>query len=105
MHRYHADEPAWLPQSLTGAQTEANRSAVQVNESLEDAVLDFLDGWPDGELFRLADAKTAIQPRLNGELPSDRQLSVELQRLDCEAIGQRRHNGRRGRWWAKPVPF
>ena len=105
LHRFHAGEEAWLPQSLTEAQTAANRSAVQVDENREDAINEFLDGWPDGELFRLADVKMVIRPRLTGDLPSDRQLSVDLQALDCEAIGQRRHNGRKGRWWAKPVPF
>ena len=105
VHRYHAGETAWLPAALTEAQTAANRSAVQVDENLEDAMLAFFDGWPEGELFRLADVKMAIQPRINGILPSDKQLSVELQRLDCEALGQRRHNGHKGRWWAKPIPF
>ena len=105
LHRYHAGETAWLPQSLTAAQTAANRSAVQVDENREDAINEFLDGWPDGELFRLADVKMAVRPQLTGDLPSDRQLSVDLQALDCESLGQRRHNGRKGRWWAKPIPF
>ena len=105
LHRYHAGETAWLPQSLTKAQTAANHGAVQVDEGLEDAINEFLAGWPDGDRFRLADVKMEIRPRLNGDMPSDRRLSVELQRLDCESLGQRRHNGRKGRWWAKPVPF
>ena len=105
LHRYHAGEEAWLPQKLTEAQTAANRSAVQVDENREDAINEFLDGWPDGELFRLADVKMVIRPRLTGDLPSDRQLSVDLPALDCESLGQRRHGGRKGRWWAKPIPF
>ena len=35
LHRFHAGEEAWLPQSLTEAQTAANRSAVQVDENRE----------------------------------------------------------------------
>ena len=106
LHRYHEGETAWLPPTLADAQTEANHGAVQVDETLEDAMLEFLDGWPDGELFRLADMKMAIQPRLTSDhLPSDRQLSVELHRLGCESLGLRRINGQRGRWWGKPLPF
>ena len=105
LHRYHAGEAVWLPQSLTEAQSAANRSAVQVDENREDAIFDFLAVWPDGDLFRLADVKRAIQPRLNVALPSDRQLSVDLQALDCESIGKQRYRGKHGRWWAKPTPF
>ena len=105
LHRYHEGEEAWLPQSLTDAQTEANHGAVQVDETLEDALLEFLDGWPDDELFRLRDVRDSVKRRLNGDAPTDMRLGVELRRLGCEPLGLRRINRQRGRWWDKPVPF
>ena len=105
LHRYKEREEAWLPADLVAAQTAANAGAVQIDESLEDAVLMFLDGCPENQLFRIADMKTAIRGPLNGCLPSDKALAVELRRLGCESIGQRRHNEKHARWWQPPVPF
>ena len=77
LHRYRAGETAWLPAALTEAQTAANRSAVQVDESLEDAVLEFFERWPEGEWFRMADAKEAIRSQhKGGDMPTDRLKAV-----------------------------
>ena len=106
LHRYHEEETAWLPQSLTDAQTEANHGAVQVDETLEDALLEFLDGWSGSESFRLRDVRASLNLRHNnGDAPTDMRLGVELRRLGCESLGLRRINGQRGRWWGKPIPF
>ena len=105
LHRYHEGEPAWLPQSLTDAQTEVNHGAVQVDETLEDALLEFLDGWSGSEYFRLRNVRDSLKLRPSGDAPTDMRLSVELRRLGCESLGLRRINGQRGRWWGKPCPF
>ena len=68
-------------------------------------MLAFLDGLPENDWFRLADVKTALHARLNGNVPSDKRLAVELQRLDCESMGKHRHKGVHGRWWRPPIPF
>ena len=101
--RYRDGETAYLPNALAAAQATVNASAVSVDESLEDAVLDFfIEGNPTGEAFRLADMKPYIERKLRGDLPSDRRLSVELRRLDCEYIGSNRRDGTKGRWWMPP---
>ena len=106
LHRFHRGETAWLPATLADAQTEANRSAVQVDETLEDAVTAFLDSWNAGQLFRLTDLKWQIRTKFdNGNLPSDMRLKCELQRHGCESQGFKRYNGTPGRWWCSPVPF
>ena len=79
--------PAYLPRTLIQAQTAVNRAAVTVDESLEDALLAFLDGHAAGAPFRIADVKPYVEGRLKGDLPSDKRLAVELQRLDCEWLG------------------
>ena len=105
LYRYRTGLTAHLPASLTEAQTAANAGAVQVDEALEDALLAFLDDWPESGWFRLADTRAAIQGRLNGSLPSDKRLAADLRRLGCESQGYQRHNGTPGRWWCPPVPF
>ena len=105
LFRFHEGETAWLPQSLTDAQTEANHGAVQVDETLEDALLEFIDGWSGNGRFRLRDVRDSLKRRLNGDALTDMRLSVELRRLGCESLGLRRINGQRGRWWGKPCPF
>ena len=105
LHRYREGETAHLPSDLAEIQTRVNASAVQVDESLEDALLAFLDarieadGW-----FRIKhDVRPVIQARLaGGEAPSDKRLSVELQRLGCESHGLKWYRGLRGRWWSNP---
>ena len=67
LYRYRTGLVAYLPARLTEAQTAANASAVQVDETLEDAMLAFLDDWPESGSFRLADTRAAIQGRLNGQ--------------------------------------
>ena len=105
LHRYVNGEPAHLPDELKHAQTAANTNAVQVDESLETAVLDYLEGLRDeGRWFRLQDLKARIRPVLGDRMPSDKRLGVELQRLDCESIGKARHLGQHGRWWVYRVP-
>ena len=105
LYLYRKGLVAYLPARLTEAQTAANAGAVQVDESLEDALLAFIDGWPESGWFRLADTRSAIQGRVNGNLPSDNRLAADLRRLGCESQGYQRHNGTLGRWWCPPVPF
>lgn len=103
LHRYREGETAHLPSDLAAVQTRVNASAVQVDETLEDALLAFVGGWADpDEWFRIADARPTVQAKLSGEMPSDKRLSVELQRLGCEFMGQSRYRGRKGRWWKVP---
>ncbi len=82
VHRYRAGETAHLPEALSTAQAEANAAAVSVNEGLENAVLNFLDGRH--KRFRVSDVQAFIKPILEGETLSDRALAQELRRLDCE---------------------
>ena len=105
LHRYHAGEQAWLPHSLAAAQTAANFEAVQVDENLEDAILEFLDSWDAGKLFRQDDVRYFLTSRHVEPLPSHQRLAPELRRLGCEYIGMKRFEGKRGRWWATAVPF
>ena len=105
LHRYREGEPAYLPSDLVEAQTAANAGAVQVDETVEGALLDFLEHCGAGERFRVVDVRRSLQPRLGDALPSDKRLSVELQRLGCEYVDQVRIDGQRGRWWFPPTPF
>jgi len=101
VHRYHAGETAYLPEALSTAQAEANAAAISVNESLEDAVLSFLDGQQ--KPFRISDVRAFIKPIPEGETPSDRALAQELRRLDCEPLGLQSIDGRKGRFWKPPA--
>ena len=105
LYRYREGEPAHLPADLARAQAVANSGAVQVDETLEDALLGYIDGLADGERFRVMDVRRSLRPRFGEGMPSDKRLSVELQRLECEYVGQGRVKGQRGRWWHAPVPF
>ena len=105
LYRYREGEAAHLPADLARAQSVANSAAVQVDETLEDALLGYIDGLADGERFRVMDVRRSLRQRFGDGMPSDKRLSVELQRLECEYVGQGRVNGQRGRWWHAPVPF
>ena len=105
LHRYHEGEPAYLPDDLATVQAEVNAGAVSVDETLEDALLAYVDERPEGKHFRIAEMRTWLAGQLKGDVPTDMRLSVELQRIGCEYIGLKRIDSKRGRWWLPPAPF
>ena len=102
LHRYRDGETAHLPAELADKQRAANSGAVQVDETIEAALLEFLSDW-GAKPFQQSDVRSAISGRLGGDCPSHRRLAVELQRVWCEFMGQQRIGGVKGRWRAAPV--
>ena len=106
LHRYREGETAYLPVELATVQAKVNRGAVQPDETLEDAVLAFLETWGETKPFRQDEVRRYISGRIGAApMPSHKRLAVELQRLECECLGLRRVDGQRGRWWTPPVLF
>ena len=101
LHRYREGETAHLPAELVDKQRAANFGAVQIDETIEAALLEFLSHW-GAKPFQQSDVRNAILGRLGGDRPSHKRLAVELQRVGCEFKGQRRIGSVKGRWWAPP---